>query len=1037
MPGFLRHRWGNVTLRRGATASLVLFAATSCGGDEPVAVRPPPPPPPPVATSVSVLPAMVTLAALGETAQLMAQVMDQGGRVMPGAAVTWASSDASTATVDGAGLVAAAGNGTARVTATSGSAAGSATVTVSQEVADVRVTPAAGRLHALGDTLRLTAEALDANSHTIPAAEFAWASSDTSVVRVDEDGLVTAAGTGSGTVTASTGSAAGTATVTVRQQLASVAVSPPRANLAEGDSVRLYAEGRDSRGNEVAGTAFVWTSDDASIATVDSTGLVHARVKGTARISATADTVSGTSEITVTLPRVPRNPTVDEGTSHSLQTTGMRIPHGRIRRGRNGTSHAVVYADLDQDGDTDLFYAPLNRTLNPLPPEVHLSDGTDNFQFAPGFLGPAPPATVHARKALPGDFNGDSRPDIFVLASGFDREPFPGEDNYVLLSSDQGYVPGVGLDSIVGYHHGGASADIDADGDLDVFVTENFTGPFFLLNDGSGHFRKDTERIRNINYRAGIYTAELVDVDRDGYVDLLVAGHEYSGFRAQVLWGNESGVYDGAGATALPEAPGNGVVVDIDVADTDGDGDRDIVLNRTGDPGGAGFYRGYYVQLLVQTGPRSFVDLTTDLFENNQEPEAEWFDWLRIYDVDDDGDHDVVVDDVESFSTQARRDLLWENDGSGGFTRMGGIGRPIPPNPRADAGSSHDLQFAGLRVDHGRLRSGRTGWVAAIAYADFDLDGDIDVFHAPTVQSGEPQPVEFHLNDGNNEFSLGRILTEDSPRVSGARKAVTGDYNGDGRADILVVGGGQSGGDREIYLILSTATGYRLDSGLEDFAGTYSSVASVDLDADGDLDVFLSGIRETLTRVGLNDGEGTFTEWPALERGTGFVLAAEWVDVDRDGYVDLLLGGHEHNGPGTRILWGGSTGTYRHADATMLPAVAGNGVVLDIDAGDIDGDGDSDLVITRTGDGTGALAFYQGYYLQLLEQGGARQFNDATSTALPEHRDPEARRSINWVRLYDIDGDGDLDILVDDDSSRDLVWRNDGSGRFERVQGGG
>ena len=77
-------------------------------------------------------------------------------------------------------------------------------------------------------------------------------------------------------------------------------------------------------------------------------------------------------------------------------------------------------------------------------------------------------------------------------------------------------------------------------------------------------------------------------------------------------------------------------------------------------------------------------------------------------------------------------------------------------------------------------------------------------------------------------------------------------------------------------------------------------------------------------------------------------------------------------GSDTQVFWGDSTGTYRHANATVFPKVAGNGVVLDIDAGDIDGDGDEDIVLTRTGDGTGALEFYQGYYLQLLEQGGAR-----------------------------------------------------------------
>ncbi len=541
------------------------------------------------------------------------------------------------------------------------------------------VSPTAVSLWSLGETVQLTATVRDQNGRTMSNAAVTWGSSNPSVATASAIGLVTATGNGETGVTASSGTATGTAEVTVRQQVSSVVVLPPTAELAEGDTLRLRAEAHDAGANEVAGTGFLWSSSDVSVATVDSTGLVHARVRGMARISAAADTISGTAGITVMLPYVPRNPAVDEGTSHSLQGIEMRLPHGLIRHGRSGTSPSIVYADLDRDGDTDLFYAPLNWTPSPLPPEVYLNDGSYKFQFAPGFFGDDPPTTVHARKALSGDFNGDSRPDIFVLAHGYDVDPFPGESNYALLSSGEGYVRGSGLDSIIGFHHGGASADIDADGDLDVFVTETRTGPYFLLNNGSGSFRKDTERIRDINHEAGIFTAELVDVDQDGYVDLLAGGHEYTGFRTQILWGDESGIYTSAQAVLLPVVPGNGVVVDIDVADTDGDGDRDIVVNRTGDFSGAGFYDGYYVQLLTQTGLRSFTDVTADLFENNQERFAEMFDWIRVYDMDNDGDLDVVVDDVVTYVTRGPRDLAWETTGpadSRGSVGPGGPSRP-------------------------------------------------------------------------------------------------------------------------------------------------------------------------------------------------------------------------------------------------------------------------------------------------------------------------------------------------------------------------
>ena len=65
------------------------------------------------------------------------------------------------ATVDASGLVTAAGNGTATITASAGPASGSAVVTVTESVASVEVSPSVDELTALGQTVQLTAEAFD------------------------------------------------------------------------------------------------------------------------------------------------------------------------------------------------------------------------------------------------------------------------------------------------------------------------------------------------------------------------------------------------------------------------------------------------------------------------------------------------------------------------------------------------------------------------------------------------------------------------------------------------------------------------------------------------------------------------------------------------------------------------------------------------------------------------------------------------------------------------------------------------------------
>ena len=191
-----------------AAMSTVAWAA-ACGDG---ATEPPPDPPRP--TTVTVNPATTELNALGATEQLTAEVRDQNGQVMAGAAVTWASSAAAVATVSASGLVTAVANGTATITATAGGVSGTATVTVVQEVSAVAISPAADTVVA-GDTLRLAAEATDANGHPVEGAEFSWTSSDTLVAAVDTSGFVTAVGEGEAAVTATASGVTGRTGITV------------------------------------------------------------------------------------------------------------------------------------------------------------------------------------------------------------------------------------------------------------------------------------------------------------------------------------------------------------------------------------------------------------------------------------------------------------------------------------------------------------------------------------------------------------------------------------------------------------------------------------------------------------------------------------------------------------------------------------------------------------------------------------------------------------------------------------------------------
>ena len=238
------------------------------------------------------------LDAFGDTTRFTARVLDQYGQEMVAAAVTYESSDEAVAAVDGSGLVTAAGNGSATVTAATGAVVGSAVVTVEQRVVEVRVSPDSVTLVAIGDTVRLAAEALDSNGHGVARADFEWTSED-SVATVDAAGLVTAAANGSATVSATSAAVAGTAAVTVKQVVESLRVAPDSVTfVAIGDTMRLVAEALDSNGHAVVSAQFDWTSDD-SVATVDATGLVAAAGNGSTSVAARSGALGGSAVVTV------------------------------------------------------------------------------------------------------------------------------------------------------------------------------------------------------------------------------------------------------------------------------------------------------------------------------------------------------------------------------------------------------------------------------------------------------------------------------------------------------------------------------------------------------------------------------------------------------------------------------------------------------------------------------------------------------------------------------------------------------------------
>ena len=239
----------------------------------------------------------------GTTLQLSAEAGDANGHSVAGAAFTWASSDPAVAVVDATGLVSGIALGEVEVSATSSGVIGRAQLEVAEPAPTaVAVSRDAVAFVALGDTVRLAAEVRDQAGRPIPDEVVRWAAGDTLVATVTVTGLVTAVGNGGTTITAMSGTLSSGATVNVTQVAHRLAVSPPADTLILGDSVRLTAEAFDANGYPVRSVAFAWSTSDASLATVDTSGAVRGVAEGTAEITAATGNVRGSARITMFSP---------------------------------------------------------------------------------------------------------------------------------------------------------------------------------------------------------------------------------------------------------------------------------------------------------------------------------------------------------------------------------------------------------------------------------------------------------------------------------------------------------------------------------------------------------------------------------------------------------------------------------------------------------------------------------------------------------------------------------------------------------------
>jgi len=200
----------------------------------------------------------------------------------------------------------------------------------------VGLRPGADTAAAIGDTVHYAATVTDKNGSILVGARPTWTIGDSTIAKVLTDGSVIARGPGRTTVSVVVGKLIATSRFVVQQRVASVEVMHPAADSAisipEGAQVLLHARPMDSRGHDIAGHTATWRSDDSTVASLDSTGIVTARNAGRTVVTAKIDGVSGRSAVSVVTPATGL--ALVAGTDQSA-VAGLALPQAIVVRATN------------------------------------------------------------------------------------------------------------------------------------------------------------------------------------------------------------------------------------------------------------------------------------------------------------------------------------------------------------------------------------------------------------------------------------------------------------------------------------------------------------------------------------------------------------------------------------------------------------------------------------------------------------------------------------------------------------------------------
>ncbi|MCY2960438.1 MAG: FG-GAP-like repeat-containing protein [Planctomycetota bacterium] len=319
-------------------------------------------------------------------------------------------------------------------------------------------------------------------------------------------------------------------------------------------------------------------------------------------------------------------------------------------------SEGVECADVDQDGDLDIFVADGDGFATAGTARQNLLWINQTAQGTPYGLVDASVArlgvhTSHAKGVTTGDIDGNGWVDALYANAFFTSPP----SLYVNQgAANPGFFnfEGVARGFTTSFSSGSAAfADLDDDGDLDVIINDRYNSgtagkAHLYLNDGAGNFTENAAALNAPN-KASQMDVQLADVDGDWDFDF-VGLTKASTAPGQYLMINNGAATFTDSSSLISVASGG--VYEAEVGDLDGDQDLDLFFVSI-----SGFSEGVARNNFAPSGPLSFTNQSPFGGDDDNE--------IALFDYDNDGDYDVLVG-----SLRAGSEKLYRNNGALSFT---------------------------------------------------------------------------------------------------------------------------------------------------------------------------------------------------------------------------------------------------------------------------------------------------------------------------------------------------------------------------------